>query len=248
MSQQRDGSGSPPPGNQVSPLAPAPNPPPAELAMRLRGMLCAPGTAFEPPLSRWVWLAPLILLSLFAFGGALLSANLWIREGLAANPNGAAALEQMQGEKMAWVRVVMGVGVLATTWLGYLVPAVIFWFGLNFLLGGRAGFGAVLGVTAFTGLVMLPRDVLLTILRLHADTVHIYTSPAVLADPEQKATIALAEHLDVFALYRLILLAFGFRSISGLTGKQTGWLVGLLWVLGAGFSAGLALLGKSFGR
>jgi hypothetical protein len=220
----------------------------AELITRFRGMILSPGDAFQPPLSIWVWLAPLILLSVAALAQAILSADLWLAEGLVANPDAAAAVQQMPTDKLTGIRFVMGFGALAMTWVGYVVPALVFWFGLSFVLGARTGFGAVLAVTAFTGLVMLPRDILLTALRLRADTIHIYTSPAVLADPEQKALIALAEHLDIFAVYRLVLLGFGFRSVSGLRGKQTGWLVGVLWVLGAGLAAGVALLGQKFGK
>lgn len=234
------GSPQPPPGGPAAP--------PPGLATRLQRMFVSPGDAFRPPLSAWVWLAPLILMSLCAFGLYFASSDLLIAEGMAANPNGAAALDQMSADKMVAIRIAMGVGATATTWVAYLIPAVFFWIGLNFVLGGRASFGAVLAVTAFTGLVMLPRDILLTFLRVRAGTIHIYTSPAVFAVPEQKAIIALAEHLDIFALYRLVLLGFGFRSISGLRGKQTGWLVGILWVLGAGLAAGMATLGQRFGR
>jgi hypothetical protein len=216
--------------------------------VRFRRMISSPSDAFRPPLSRWVWLVPLILLSLAAFAQAILSADLWVAEGLAANPDAAAAIEQMPTGKQTGIRVALGVGGLAMTWVGYLIPALVFWFGLSFVLGGRTSFGAVLAVTAFTGLVMLPRDILLTLLRLRAGTIHIYTSPAVFAEPEQKVLIALAEHLDIFAVYRLVLLGFGFRSISGLRGKQTGWLVSVLWVLGAGLAVGMTLLGQTFGK
>jgi hypothetical protein len=211
-------------------------------------MISSPTDAFQAPLSRWVWLAPLILLSVAAFAQAILSADLWFAEGLAANPDAAAAIEQLPTDKLTGIRVAMGIFGLAMTWVGYLVPALVFWFGLSFVLGGRVGFGAVLAVTAFTGLVMLPRDILLTVLRVRAGTIHIYTSPAVLVEPDQKVLIALAEHLDIFAVYRLVLLGLGFRSISGLRGKQTGWLVGVLWVLGAGLAAGMALIGQKFGK
>ncbi len=221
--------------------------PGAELLSRFKRMFSAPSEAFRPPLSRWVWLFPLILLSIWAFAQALLSADLWIAEGLVGSPEGAAAFDQMPADKMGGIRIAMGVGALAMSWVGYLVPALFFWIGLTFVLGGRASFMAVLAVTAFTGLVMLPRDILLTFLRLQAGTIHIYTSPAVLVDPGQKALIALAEHLDVFALYRLVLLGFGFRSVSGLKGRQTGWLVAVLWVLGAGLASAMTALGQRFG-
>ena len=243
MSQPLDGAEPPFTGYPTSPSAPPPGVV-ADLMGRFRRMITSPGEAFQPPLSMWVWLAPLILLSLVAFAQAMLSADLWIAEGLAASPQGAAAI----ADKMAQVRIAMGVGGLVMTWVGYLVPALVFWFGLSFVLGGRTAFGPVLAVTAFTGLVLLPRDILLTALRLHAGTLHFYTSPAVLAEPDQKVLIALAEHLDIFALYRLVLLGLGFRSISGLKGKQTGWLVGVLWVLGAGLAAGMTLIGQRFGK
>lgn len=248
MSQPLDGAGPPLRGLETSPPEAPPTGGVTELGRRLRRMIVTPADAFQPPLSLWVWLAPLLLLSVAAFAQALLSADLWVAEGLAANPDAAAAVQQMPPDKLTGMRVAVGVGSLAMTWVGYLVPALAFWFGLSFVLGGRTGFGAVLAVTAFTGLVLLPRDILLTALRLRAGTIHIYTSPAVLVDPEQKAVIALAEHLDIFAVYRLVLLGFGFRSISGLRGKQTGWLVGVLWVLGAGLAAGMALLGQKFGK
>lgn len=247
MSQPLDGAEPPFTRYQGPPSAPPPSVA-ADLMARFRRMVTSPTEAFQPPLSMWVWLAPLILLSLATFAQAMLSADLWVAEGLAANPDAAAAIQQMPTDKLAGMRVIMGVGGLAMTWVGYVVPALVFWFGLSFVFGGRTGFGAVLGVTAFTGLVMLPRDILLTLLRLHAGTIHIYTSPAVFAQPDQKVLIALAEHLDIFALYRLVLLGLGFRSISGLRGKQTGWLVGMLWVLGAGLAAGMTLIGQKFGK
>ncbi len=247
MSQPMDGAG-PPYTGLPSPSAPPPTGVAVELMRRFRRMISSPTDAFQAPLSRWVWLAPLILLSVAAFAQAILSADLWFAEGLAANPDAAAAIEQLPTDKLTGIRVAMGIFGLAMTWVGYLVPALVFWFGLSFVLGGRVGFGAVLAVTAFTGLVMLPRDILLTVLRVRAGTIHIYTSPAVLVEPDQKVLIALAEHLDIFAVYRLVLLGLGFRSISGLRGKQTGWLVGVLWVLGAGLAAGMALIGQKFGK
>jgi hypothetical protein len=243
MTQSSNGLGPSAPEMAASVLPPPSGGPLQELGMRFKRMLSAPGDAFQPPISKWVWLAPLILLSLWAFAQAILSARLWID-----SPEMAAAFEQIPEDKMAGIRIFMGVGALATTWVGFLLPALVFWFGLSFVLGGRVAFGPVLAVTAFTGLVMLPRDILLTVLRLRADTIHIYTSPAVFADPERKVLIVLAEHLDIFALYRLVLLGFGFRSISGLKGKQTGWLVGVVWVLGAAFAAAMTLLGQKFGK
>jgi hypothetical protein len=235
-------------GGPGSPSRGAPASIPSDLLSRLRRMFVSPGDAFQPPLSAWVWVAPMILLSLCACALFYASSNLLIAEGMVSGPGGAGGLDQLPADKLAMVRVFMGVGALTMTWVGYLIPAVFFWMGLNFVLGGRAGFGAVLAVTVFTGLVMLPRDILLTFLRVRAGSFHIYTSPAVFADPEQKGLIALLEHLDIFALYRLVLLWFGFRSISGLRAKQTGWLVGILWVLGAALTAGMASLGQRFGR
>ena len=248
MSQPSDGVGPPFTEYRMSPSTPPPIGVAAELVLRFRRMISSPGGAFQPPLSKWIWLAPLILLSVAAFAQAILSADLWVAEGLAANPGAAAAIQQMPAGQLTGMRIAVGVGSLAMTWVGYLVPALAFWFGLSFVLGGRVSFGPVLAVTAFTGLVMLPRDILLTLLRVHAGTIHIYTSPAVFAEPEQKVLIALAEQLDVFAVYRLVLLGFGFRSISGLRGKQTGWLVVVLWVLGAGLAAGTTFLGQKFGK
>lgn len=248
MSQPLDGAGPPRTQSAASDSRQASPPVAADLLARLGRMISAPADAFRPPLSIWVWLVPLILLSLAAFAQAMLSADLWFAEGVTANPEAAAAIQDMPADKLSGIRLAMGVGGLAMTWVGYLVPALVFWFGLSFVLGGRTGFGAVLAVTAFTGLVMLPRDILLTVLRLNAGTVHIYTSPAVLAEPEQKVLIALAEHLDIFAVYRLVLLGFGFRSISGLRGRQVGWLVGVLWALGAGFAVLMTLIGQKFGK
>jgi hypothetical protein len=247
MSQWSDEIGSGSLGGPAQPEPPSAGVP-ADLLRRLRLMIASPGEAFRPPLSKWVWIAPLVLLSIWAFFQWYLSSDLVLAEGMASNPDSAAALEGLPEGKLGGFRLVIGIGALFMTWVGYLVPAAFFWLGLNFVLGGKAGFGAVFAVTVFTAIVLVPRDILLTVLRLRAGAIHpIYTSPAVLLDAEQKPLIAMAEHLDLFALYRLVLLAFGFRAISGLKGKQVAWMVCVLWLLSAAFAAGMSALGQRFG-
>jgi hypothetical protein len=214
--------------------------PPSILA-RFGRLFTAPQKAFVPPRTRALWLVPLVVLSLVQVTEALLLQDLYKQkmvQNLSQNEKipeeqRAKIVEQMQGSTNGNARIILGqvAGVASSVAIAYLLPALLYLLGLNFVMGGAAKFREVFTVVVFSNLVSLPREIIRLPLMLAKGSVDIYTSPAAFIASGGKALTFALNLFDVFELYRLFLLMAGFAVITALPLRKTAFPVILVWVL-----------------
>jgi hypothetical protein len=199
-----------------------------------------------------MWIAPLVLLSLMQFAQGILLRDLALenmrakieRSELVPEDQKESILRDLQpGADPPGKVVGQTLFGVATFWvIGFLVPAVLFLVGLNFVLGARASFRPVFTVAAFSGLVLLVRELLRTPIMLARDTVHVHTSPAAFLSEPSAAALAALGSFDVFELYRMVVLTFGLSAVSGVAPRRAAvpvvgvWLLYLLATVGCALS------------
>lgn len=242
----------------VPPRPPGGGAPPGLFA-RFGRLFTSPRTAFHPPLGRAVWLVPLSLLALMQLSQGYLLRDL-TREQFISGIERSERLTEEQRQTMITQmesafedpqRLLLQSlwGVMGAMLVSYVLTAALYHLGINFGLGGRVRFGETLGVTAFTGLVFLVREAIRLPLMLSKETLYVFTGPAAFVDPENRLLITLCDRLDLFSLFRLVLLAYGLASISGLRVSRTVIPVLAVWAL-AGILGVLFMLspvGRMFG-
>jgi hypothetical protein len=140
-------------------------------------------------------------------------------------------------------------GVAGNVILSYLVPALLYLLGLNFVLGARTRFRDVFAVTVFSNLIIVVRDLIRVPLMLMKNSLYVFVSPAAFADPENRALVWALDRFDLFAVYRLLLLTLGLAAVARLAPKRAALPVLLVWLLvsliGIGFM--LSPIGRMFG-
>ena len=230
-----DDQGFPRPQTPVPPEPPFPVAPPPSLLGRFIRLFTSPRTAWTLPLGHRVWIAALIVIADMQLAQGWLLRDLVVEQMTTSMSQNERLTEEQRElilERTARAFSSFGsylpqgvIGVLWTIGVGFLIPALIYLLGLNFGLGGRAAFSDILAVTAFSGLVTVVRDLIRVPLMLSRESLYVFVSPAALVDPENRALLAALDRFDVFALYRLLLLAVGFSVIAGLRTSRTALLV-----------------------
>jgi hypothetical protein len=242
MLDSESGNQSPDPLATPSQHPPSETSPPSFFARFFR-LFTSPGTVFALPRSTTLWVAPLIILCLLQMAQAILLHDLIQQKSIAvlsANDH----LSEEQKEKMidqmrvaqenTGVFIGQQVGGLVTVLIfTYLVPALLYLLGLNFVLGARARFSEVFSVVIFTGLIYIPKELLRIPLILAKHSLEVFTSPAAFVPADSFLLRFVCNLFDIFDLYRLFLLAAGFAVITQLPIRKTAYPVVAVWLLWA---------------
>jgi len=225
--------------------------PPPSLLERFVRLFTSPVRAWTPPLGRSVWIAALILLAAGQFAQGWLLRDL-VREQMLDNIRQSEQMSEAQKDEILgrmeegyassgrYLQQIL-MGVVGSLLVAYLIPAGLYLFGLNFGLGARARFEEVFAVTTFSALVLLVRDLIRIPLMLSRETLYVFVSPAALVDPSNRALVWGLDRLDLFGLYRLLLLALGFAAITRMRATRAAIPVVAVWLL-------VGLLGIAFMR
>ncbi len=229
------------PGTPIVPTAPgAPGRAVApSILQRFFWLFSSPRKAFQPPLTVSVWLIPLIALSLVQISQTYLLRDLMQEHTKAAIEQNEKIPEDQKAQIIdrlsqppspaAEIAQALG-GVIALCLLGFALTALLYMLGLNFVLGARARFAEIFAITALSGLVTLPRELLRLPLMLSKHSLYVYTSPAAFVSPDQGVLSAGLNMFDVFELYRLVLLAVGFSVLTALPVRRTAYPVVAVWL------------------
>jgi len=230
------------------------------LGGRLIGIFVSPTEAFTDIVNRpsLAWLAPLVLLTIFA----VVSAGLVIRRvgmeqivrSQLAQSRMAQNLTPEQLEQAVERGVTIGkyqahIAPLLFPFIGLLVIAGVFALMTNFVLGSEVKYGTLMSVTAYgmmPGLVLAILNIITMHLKDPADIdirniVASNLGPLVSAE-SSKVLHRLASSIDIFSFWQIALMALGIATAArfsfgkGLVVVAVPWLV---WVLAA---AGLSAL------
>ena len=128
-----------------------------------------------------------------------------------------------------------------------LLIALVMWFGVGFVLGGKFSYGQALAVTAWSSLVHIPATILTAVLAWTRESIQgIHIGLGVLvseSDPPTKLQGALAGALDAFGpfyVWSLVVAILGASILSGAPRRSVTWVLSGLYVALVVFFAALA--------
>jgi hypothetical protein len=216
----------------------------------------APRQAFAAPRTSALWIVPMVVLSLLLVTEGTLTRDLTLakmRTSIENNTRVPDAQREAMADRMETMmrspiaQVLSQIGIVIAYWaLGFLLPALLYFLGLNFILGASSRFMEVFMVTAFSGLITLPREILRLPIILIKQSIDVYTSPAALVDPSNVSLVLALNKFDLFDLYRTIIMVFGLAVVSSRPPRRTAIVVVIVWIL-SWASVLAASLGASLG-
>jgi len=209
---------------------------------RILAVFHAPRRAFTPPLTTSAWVVPFVILLALQISQSVLLRDLGMAKARTAIENNDRIpqeqkdriLERMEasGSNPA-ARALQTVGGAVTNLLlGLLLPTLLYFLGLNFMLGAKTRFMEVFAVVLLAALVLVLRDLLRIPLMLSKQSLDVYTSPAAFVSSGSNITIQALNRFDIFDLYRLFLITIGFSVLTGKPAARTVIPVLIVWVLG----------------
>ncbi|MGH9684946.1 MAG: Yip1 family protein [Candidatus Acidiferrales bacterium] len=214
--------------------APAPEAPvSANSVSRLFNVLFAPKATFESIAQRPTWLLPLIILCALSAGviATFSARGAWrsFMEKQDATPKMQQRMEQMtpdQRQEMIDKQVkfapIFGyVGAVVFTFVGALIAAAVLLGVFNLMGGQKITFGASLGIVSYAWTPYIIVSILAIVILFLKDptTVDLQnvvaSNPGVFAgDDAPKWLVSLLSSLDLFTLWVLILLGFGYSATN----------------------------------
>jgi hypothetical protein len=216
----------------VKPLSPV---------QRFMGVFTSPVAALQDIAARPDWVIPLIILAVSALiftylmlpaivSDAAKNIDKMVDTGKLTAEQGEKAQAASQGFTKMFAPLMGALGEIA---VGLIAAAILLFVG-NIVMSGRAVYRQMFSVYLWTGMVNLIGGVLRIPLALKQNTMMVFFSPAAFMDPEVQETVLFrtASFLDVFVLWRLILIAIGFAAVYKFSmGKSLGIILGLYALL-----------------
>ncbi|HPC35673.1 MAG TPA: YIP1 family protein [Candidatus Marinimicrobia bacterium] len=114
----------------------------------------------------------------------------------------------------------------------------------NFLFGGEVKYKSMLAVSAYASLVDIIANAVKVPLMLSQQTVRIYTSPAVFLQDDSTFWFRLFANLDLFVLWKVILLGIGVGVVSKVKTSKSIWTIFICWLIYCLAVAGIGGLAK----
>ena len=227
------------------------------LVGRIVRVFYAPAETFEAVQrghTRMDWVIPILLVAIVGLGSTYMTQPLVQKMQTKAMSEMAAA-QDMTPEQVAQQREMMKKvsGVTQTATL-VMVPVMTFVMAFIFAgvllligrfgLGGSISYGQMLSLQAYTMLITVPQNIVLTPIRQARESILITLGPGLLLDKDMLATYTgrVINGIDVFMIWQVVVTGIGLAILSraGL-GKTLGILfaIWVLYLAAAGAMAGL---------
>jgi hypothetical protein len=229
--------------NNLTPLSEPTEPEakPLSPVQRFLGVFTSPLDTLQDIAARPDWVIPLTILAVSAliFTYLMLPAILSdaaknIDKMVDAGKLTAEQAEKAQTASQGFTRMFAPLmGVLGEITVGLIASAILLFVG-NIVMSGRAVYRQMFSVYLWTGMVTLIGSLISIPLVLKQNTMRISFGPAAFMSPEAQETALFraASFLDVFVLWRIILIAIGFAAIYRFSlGKSLGVILGLYALL-----------------
>lgn len=218
------------------------------------GVLVSPQPTFRSLAERPSWLPPLVILLLLLVAVQLLAVpkvdmEAAVREALERQNQ---PVNDEQVEQMAAMQSKFAVACSIPFFAGGLLVAALLFWGLANAAGGEIGFVGSFSVTlhglmpnAVASLLSIP--VILGLQEIdpgEAQRGLLASHLAAFAPQDTSAwLLALLARLDVFAIWSLVLLVIGLRTVGRLSTAAATGVVLVVWLLWVGFNVGTAAMG-----
>ncbi len=222
---------------------------------RLLSVFIAPSALFGDIKERSRWWLPLLILLVVAATASVLprltiSPEVFL-EGMRQNlPQGVEMSEEqlnVLAEQASSPLAIMGTAltVMIVQTIITFLAALAFW-AIFAIFGGQANFGKSVSVVSYTGLVTALGMIFVSILSVILQRVDIITSLALLPFLEPGSFLyRFAAQIDLFAVWRIILMGLGFSIVVNVSKIKGFLLVIIPWLL---VSLALASINIGFGR
>lgn len=238
------------------PSSAAGNAPAAKLSplQRLVGVFFSPDATFRDIAARPDILVPLVIFVLIGIVGAVVVAQhvdfaaamrteMEARGGMSAQDiDRAVRFGSAVSKAMIYFSPLLSIGFLALIAGVYLLAFRLF--------GGEGSFKQAFSISAWAWMPLSLKSILMSVIMLTRTTVPandlvtlVRSNPAFLVDPlNQRVLFGLLASLDLFMIWMLVLLTFGFAHMSRMTRAKSASLVFGLWGAFLLVKTGLAAL------
>lgn len=246
----------------IDSTAPAPAPATKNAFQRIAGALFAPVETFTDIARKPDILIPMLFLVIIGYGTTLLTMRYLDFDAAFAqqaevmkkqNPNlSDADLERFGRISKSMTKVtfyVLPVVMVAA----YAVMALIL-FGAFRLMGGEGTYKQSLSVFLYSWMPMVLLSIVAAIVLLaRGDLVDpqtmatvVKSNPAFLVDfQEQPVLFSFLSSVDIFSVWMILLLVFGFSAVSGFSRAKTAAIIVSLWVIMIVVKVGFAAMGAA---
>jgi hypothetical protein len=239
-------------------LAPAASTPSLSLLQRAVAVFVRPAQAWGGLETRTQWWFPLLVTLLVNVVGTILLYDRAMMPMILESFDTQIANGQMSAEQadraQEFMRsglghvLSMGPQVLAWVLITF-ATALVVWFAVGFLLGGKLGYRLSLEVAAWSGLITVPASLISFGLAWFKESfkgVHVGFG-ALLPDQDQPTKLmigakVLLDAIGPLALWYLAVGIIGAAALSGVARRRVAWAVGSLYLVLWAFVAGLAAL------
>ncbi len=155
------------------------------------------------------------------------------------------ALEETSGFQRYALPAAVAIGIEILIFV-FTAVGVRFWG--NFIFGGEQSFKMVFSMVSWAGLIGVIETIIRTSIMLAKNSIHAYTSLALLMDPADFSTLAfnLLNVFDIFTIWKVIVYSIGFSIFYNMSRNRA--LIGIitLFVVYTVFKLGWILLSFSF--
>ena len=214
---------------------------PLNAFQRFTGVFTAPLKTFQEVAARPDWIAPLLILVLVSvvltqlmmpaiMSDASRNIDKLVESGTIPQDQADRAMEASQGFTRNFAPVMGGISVIV---IALLASGVLLFVG-NVIMAGKANFRQIFSLYLWTGMVDLIGTILRAPLALKQNTMLIFFSPAAFFAEEARDTalFKITSFLDVFVLWRVILIAIGFMAVYRFTmGKSAAAILAIFALL-----------------
>lgn len=212
-----------------------------------------PGRVFQNLSSYMDWLVPLIVLVAFTLIRSFIMHDMeieMVKDKIVQNEqipeeSKAQILAKIDEDSQGTGQIIRTVGgSIIAIFVFALIVAGLYLFTGNVIMGGTANYTQLLSVYALGSLVFIPEHIVKVSMALTKGSPKVYTSLALLFDPEQSQTLLfqLANAIDVFSLWKLALWALGFGIVYKFNQTKSWVAVGVWYVVGILIFYGLNVL------
>ena len=245
----------------IDPAIPAPAPATKNSFERLVGVLFAPTETFADIARRPDILIPMLLFVVIGYVTMFITMPRMDFESAFAqqaevlkkqNPNMSDAdVQRMENMSKGMMKVMQFIGPLfAVIW--WLIVALVL-FGAFRIMGGDLGFKQSLSATLYAWVPLTLFSIILTVVIVMRGTVDptymatvVKSNPAFLVDlKEQPVLFSLLSSFDIFTIWTIVLLIFGFAAASRFSRAKSAVIVLSLWFVMLVIKVGFAALGAA---
>jgi hypothetical protein len=225
------------------------------LGSKLGLIFTSPRRVFESLKLRPDWLVPTIIIAVISMASAFFLKDITIE----MQKQKIMASEKIPDEKKEAIlqsfdqsgnmQMIMGMaGAVIFVFVSFAVVAGLFLFTGNVILGGQSNFKTMLAIYAWGFMASVPEAIIKIPLMIAKNSIHVYTSLAILFDTSESETVLfkIANAVDIFALWRVALWAIGFGVVYKFSQGKSYAAIGVWYLIWIAVSIWLSSLFQGF--